>query len=141
MVLDLPRVVDADAVGEFDLFQRLAIDSVFSISVPGSRNLVFVKDTELHLFYLLRSRPGHASSHISGFRGISGARVMCGECAKRSAPRRVQHGALARPAGEVRSKNATIWWPARSPQVSRVGLMRFRSRRRRARKRSCWKLL
>jgi hypothetical protein len=43
MVLDLPRVVDTDPVGEFDLFQRLTIDSVLSVNVPGSRNLVFVK--------------------------------------------------------------------------------------------------
>src|SRR6476660_2527903 len=50
MVLDLPRVADADAVSEFDLFERFAIDSVLSSSVPGPRDLVFIKDTELHLF-------------------------------------------------------------------------------------------
>ena len=49
MVLDLPRVVDADAVGEFDLFERLAINSVLGISVPGPWNLVFIKDAEFHL--------------------------------------------------------------------------------------------
>ena len=40
MVFDLPRVVDANAVGELHLFERFAIDSMLSISVPGSRNLV-----------------------------------------------------------------------------------------------------
>jgi len=50
MVLDLPCVVDSYSVGEFDLIQRFAIDSVLRISIPGARNLVFVKDSELHLF-------------------------------------------------------------------------------------------
>jgi hypothetical protein len=50
MVLDLPRVVDAYPVGEFDLFERLAINSVLGIRIPGPRYLVFIKDTELHLF-------------------------------------------------------------------------------------------
>ena len=35
MVLDLPRVIDADAVGEFDLFERLAINSVLGIIAQG----------------------------------------------------------------------------------------------------------
>jgi hypothetical protein len=61
MVLDLPRAVDADPVGEFDLFERLAIDSVLSIRVPGSRNLVFIKDTELHLFFSCKLHRGHLS--------------------------------------------------------------------------------
>ncbi len=49
MVLDLPRVIDANAVGELYLFERFAIDSMLSISVPGSRNLVLIKDAEFHL--------------------------------------------------------------------------------------------
>ena len=48
MVLDLPRVIDANAVGELYLFERFAIDSMLSISVPGSRNLVLIKDAEFH---------------------------------------------------------------------------------------------
>ena len=63
MVLDLPRVIDADAVGEFDLFQRFAIDSVLRISVPGSRNLMFVKDTELHPFFTDAADSRNATSH------------------------------------------------------------------------------
>jgi hypothetical protein len=50
MVFDLPRIIDADAIREFDLFERFAIDSVLSISVPGPRNLVFIKNAELHQF-------------------------------------------------------------------------------------------
>jgi hypothetical protein len=49
MVFDLPRIVDAKAVGELHLFERFAIDSMLSISVPGSRNLVFIKDAEFHV--------------------------------------------------------------------------------------------
>jgi hypothetical protein len=49
MVLDLPGVVDADPVGEFDLFERLALNSVLGTSVPGPWYLVFIKDTEFHL--------------------------------------------------------------------------------------------
>jgi hypothetical protein len=56
MVLDLPRVVDAYPVGEFDLFERLAINSVLGIRVPGPWYLVFIKDTE---FYLLS--PAHCA--------------------------------------------------------------------------------
>jgi hypothetical protein len=50
MVLDLPGVIDADAVGELDLFQRFAIDAVLSIGVPGAWNLVLVEDAEFHRF-------------------------------------------------------------------------------------------
>ena len=44
MVLDLPGVIDADAVGELDLFQRFAIDAMLRIGVPGARDLMFVED-------------------------------------------------------------------------------------------------
>ena len=50
MVLDLPGVIDADAVGELDLFQRFAIDAVLRIGVPGARDLMFVEDAEFHRF-------------------------------------------------------------------------------------------
>jgi hypothetical protein len=49
-VLDLPGVVDPNAVGEFDLFQRFATDAVFRIGVPGARDLMFVENAEFHRF-------------------------------------------------------------------------------------------
>src|SRR6185437_10149693 len=48
VMLDLPRIVDADAVGEFDLLQCLAIDAMLGIRVPGTRQLMFVENAELH---------------------------------------------------------------------------------------------
>jgi hypothetical protein len=35
MVLDLPGVIDADAVGELDLFQRFAIDACSASASQG----------------------------------------------------------------------------------------------------------
>ena len=78
MVLDFPRVIDADTVSELDLFQRLAIDAMLRVGVPRPWNLVFVEDAKLHpiiscgagpsLRYATRHRSTRFSSHgrISG---------------------------------------------------------------------------
>src|SRR5260370_29245474 len=52
MMLDLPDVIDADPVGEFDLGERVLVELPFGVLVPlgagSSRQLMFVKDAELH---------------------------------------------------------------------------------------------
>ena len=48
VVLDLPRVVDAEAVGQLDLVERLLEEPVLVAVVPGARDLVLVEDAELH---------------------------------------------------------------------------------------------
>ncbi len=48
VVLDLPHVLDAEAVGQLDLVERV-LDQRRSLSlVPRSRQLVLVEDAELH---------------------------------------------------------------------------------------------
>ena len=49
-MLDLPHVLDAEPVGQLDVFQRFPIDAVLRISVPGARDLMFVEDAEFHRF-------------------------------------------------------------------------------------------
>ena len=48
MVLDLPGVVDAELVGEFDLIERLLEQPVLVALVPRPRQLVLVENAELH---------------------------------------------------------------------------------------------
>ena len=48
-MFDLPGVVDAKLVGEFDLVERVVEELLLSAVGPGLRKLVLVKDTELHL--------------------------------------------------------------------------------------------
>ena len=48
VVLDLPGVVDAEPVGEFDLVERLLKQPVLVALVPGPRQLVLVENAELH---------------------------------------------------------------------------------------------
>ncbi len=48
MVLDLPHVIDAEPVGEFDLFERILIELQLGAFVPGLRQLVFVEKPEFH---------------------------------------------------------------------------------------------
>ena len=48
VVLDLPRVVDADRVGVLDLLERVLDQLVLGIRLPGPRQLVLVEDAELH---------------------------------------------------------------------------------------------
>ena len=47
-MLDLPRVVDAEPVGELDLVERLVDQAVLVVALPGTRQLVLVEDAELH---------------------------------------------------------------------------------------------
>src|SRR5262249_26956268 len=48
VVLDLPGVVEPEAIGELDLVERLADETRLAVLVPGSRELVLVEDAELH---------------------------------------------------------------------------------------------
>ncbi len=48
VVLDLPDVVDAEFVAEFDLCERFLVQPAFRILAPGLWQLVFVKHAEFH---------------------------------------------------------------------------------------------
>ncbi|OIQ65500.1 hypothetical protein GALL_529400 [mine drainage metagenome] len=48
VVLDLPRVVVAQLVGQFDLRQRVLVQLVFGVRFPGTGALQLVKDAEFH---------------------------------------------------------------------------------------------
>src|SRR5207302_11219433 len=48
VVLDLPRVVVAEPVGQLDLGQRVLEQAVLAVRAPGARELVLVDDAELH---------------------------------------------------------------------------------------------
>ena len=48
VVLDLPRVVVAEPVGELDLVERLVEQLVLVVATPRLRELVLVEDPELH---------------------------------------------------------------------------------------------
>ena len=48
VVLDLPRVVEPEPVGEFHLIERVAQEFVLVVGSPGLRELMFVEDAELH---------------------------------------------------------------------------------------------
>jgi hypothetical protein len=48
MVFDLPRVVDAQSVSELDLIESILKEFVFIALAPGSRQLMLVKNSELH---------------------------------------------------------------------------------------------
>ena len=48
VVLDLPHVVDADRVGQFDLLEGLLHDTPLGILLPGTRQLELVEQSELH---------------------------------------------------------------------------------------------
>src|SRR5271166_4307633 len=48
VVFDLPGEIDADAVGELNLIERLAEQFQFVAVVPGTRQLVLVEDSEAH---------------------------------------------------------------------------------------------
>ena len=56
MVLDLPGVVVAQAVGEFDLLQGVLVEPVLVARLPGAGQLQLVKDAELHGRFLQRTR-------------------------------------------------------------------------------------
>jgi hypothetical protein len=48
MVFDLPRVVDAEAVGQLHLIERFAEEALFGACIPGPRQLMLVENAELH---------------------------------------------------------------------------------------------
>jgi hypothetical protein len=48
VMFDLPCVVDAEFVCEFDLIECFLKEVLFGVVVPGSRQLVFVEDAEFH---------------------------------------------------------------------------------------------
>jgi len=48
VVLDLPDVVDPQAIGELDLVERLLIKTQLGILAPRLRQLVLVKQSEFH---------------------------------------------------------------------------------------------
>jgi len=47
-MLDFPRVVDAEPVGELDLVERLLEQALLAVRGPRSRELVLVEDSESH---------------------------------------------------------------------------------------------
>ena len=49
VVLDLPHVVEAEAIGELDLIERIVEQLLLSALAPGLRQLMFIEDAELHL--------------------------------------------------------------------------------------------
>ena len=50
MMLDRPDLVEAEFVGQHDLFKAVVVDSLFGFAVPGPRYGDFIKGTELHRF-------------------------------------------------------------------------------------------
>ena len=48
VVLDLPRVVDAQPIGQLDLGQRVLEELLLATRSPGPRQLVLVEDPESH---------------------------------------------------------------------------------------------
>ena len=47
-MLDLPDVVDPQAIGELDLVERLLIETQLGFIAPGLRQLVLVKRSEFN---------------------------------------------------------------------------------------------
>jgi hypothetical protein len=48
VVLDLPHVLDAEPVGELDLFERVVDERLLARLIPRPAHLVLVEDAELH---------------------------------------------------------------------------------------------
>ena len=49
VVLDHPRVVVAEPIGQLDLRQRVLVELVLAPLTPGPRQLLLVEDAELHV--------------------------------------------------------------------------------------------
>src|SRR5262249_34185242 len=49
VMFNLPDVVDTDAVGQFDLRQRLPVDVVFAERMPRPRGFHFVEQSKFHM--------------------------------------------------------------------------------------------
>jgi len=52
MVLDLPGIVVAEPVGQFELVERIVVEPQFAAGLPRARQLQFVEYAELHPFLL-----------------------------------------------------------------------------------------
>src|SRR5437763_8788179 len=48
MVFDLPGVIVAKAIGQFELVECMVIEPPFVIRTPWARQLHFIEDAELH---------------------------------------------------------------------------------------------
>src|SRR5262245_14659237 len=70
VVLDLPDVLDPEAVGELDLLERLREDPPLRIRIPGPGDLVLVEEAELHR----SSAPGAAGL----YHGLAGPQRLRG---------------------------------------------------------------
>src|SRR5438552_3473434 len=67
VMLDLPGEVDAEAVGELNLVERVLKELQLAPIVPGSRQLVFVEDAKLHRsvpFFAARWRAGRCAGEM-----------------------------------------------------------------------------
>ena len=66
-MLDLPHVVDAEPVAEFDLSERVLDQPALGILAPGLRQLMFVEHAEFHRVSsrprICQPRPGAMNSH------------------------------------------------------------------------------
>src|SRR6187397_1084650 len=56
-MLDLPDVVDAEAVGQLDLGQRVLEQAMLGVAVPRPRQLVLVEESEAHCSAFREFRP------------------------------------------------------------------------------------
>src|SRR5271155_5618016 len=52
VVFDLPGVVVAEPVGQFDLIERILVEPQFAARLPWPRQLELVENAELHRFLL-----------------------------------------------------------------------------------------
>src|SRR3954451_2891215 len=103
VVLDLPDVVEADAVGQLDLVERIGDQLSLGVLGPRARELVLVEDAEAHRAAIVREaaptrgrargawpwrpRPARRSPRARGRRRRAAARPG-GPAARRPAPAR-----------------------------------------------------
>ena len=48
VMFDLPHEVDAEAIGERDLLERVLDEPVLALRLPGPAHLMLIEDPELH---------------------------------------------------------------------------------------------
>jgi hypothetical protein len=60
VVFHLPRVVEAEPVGELDLIERVPRELVLVVVTPWLRKLVFIENSELHTCSSAQSAPATA---------------------------------------------------------------------------------
>ena len=65
VVLDFPDAVQADAVGQFDLFEGVAQELFLGASGVGARELVFVEQTKTHRDIILIDSPSPPTPSLS----------------------------------------------------------------------------